>query len=70
MHWATIWVGIQEIPSTPHAGECRAKGNTPDFMLEYFIVPYFDDTAGTPHKWEVGFIGRTIQHNSTNDDIG
>ena len=57
-------------PSTPHTGECRVKGITPDFILEYFIVLYFNDTAGTPHKWELEFIGRTIQHNSAKVDIG
>ena len=39
-------------------------------MLEHFIVPYWNDTAETPHKWEVVFIGMDIQHNSTKDDIG
>ena len=70
MHWATILVGMQEIPSTPHTGEFRAKGNTPDFMLEHFILLYLDGTALTPHKWEVAFMGRIIQHNSIKDDIG
>ena len=46
------------------------KGNTPDFMLEHFIILYCDVTAGTPHRWGVTLMARTIQHNSTADDIG
>ena len=52
MHWATIRVQVRRTPSTPQAGEFRAKGNTPDFMLEHFIILYCDVTAGTPHRWE------------------
>ena len=39
-------------------------------MLQHFIVPYSDGTAGTPHKWELGFIDMAIQHDSTKADIG
>ena len=70
MHWATIRVQVRRTPSTPQAGEFRVKGNTPDFMLEHFIILYFDVTAGTPHRWGVTLMARTIQHNSTKDDIG
>ena len=70
MHWATIRVKVRRTPSTPQAGEFRAKGNTPDFMLEHFIILYCDVTAGTPHRWGVTLIARAIQHNSTKDDIG
>ena len=63
MHWATIRVQVRRTPSTPHAGEFRAKGNTPDFMLEHFIILYCDVTAGTPHRWGVTLMARTIQHN-------
>ena len=35
--------------SWPPSGEgYRAQGNTPDFMLEYFIVHLSDDTRWTP----------------------
>ena len=70
MHWATIRVQVRRTPSTPQVGEFRVKGNTPDFMLEHFIILYGDVTAGTPHRWGVTLIARTIQHNSTKDDIG
>ena len=61
---------VRRTPSTPQAGEFRVKGNTPDFMLEHFIILYCDVTAGTPHRWGVTLMARTIQHNSTKDDIG
>ena len=51
MHWATIRVQVRRTPSTSQAGEFRVKGNTPDFMLEHFIILYCDVTAGTPHRW-------------------
>ena len=51
MHWATIRVQVRRTPSTPQAGGFRVKGNTPDFMLEHFIILYCDVTAGTPHRW-------------------
>ena len=35
--------------------EFRAKGNTPDFILEHFIVLFLDDTWWTPTRWEVEF---------------
>ena len=63
MHWATIRVQVRRTPFTPQAGEFRAKGNTPDFMLEHFIILYCNVTAGTPHRWGVTLIARTIQHN-------
>ena len=63
MHWATIRVQVRKTSSTPQAGEFRAKGNTPDFMLEHFIILYCDVTAGTPHRWGVTLMARTIQHN-------
>ena len=63
MHWATIRVQVRRTPSTPQAGEIRVKGNTPDFMLEHFIILYCDVTAGIPHWWGVTLMARTIQHN-------
>ena len=69
MHWATIRVQVKRAPSTPQAGEFSAKGNTPDFMLKHFIILYCDVTAGTPHRWGVTLMARTIQNNSTEDDI-
>ena len=64
MHWATIRVQVKRTPSTPHAGAFRVKGNTPDFMLEHFIILYCDVTAGTPHRWGgETLMARTIQHN-------
>ena len=38
MHWATIWVRVGYLHSTPSWSWCRVIGNTPDFMLEHFIV--------------------------------
>ena len=69
MHWATIRVQVKRAPSTPQAGEFSAKENTPDFMLEHFIILYCNVTAGTPHRWGVTLMARTIQNNSTEDDI-
>ena len=63
MHCATIRVQVGRAPSTPQAGKIRAKGNTPDFMLEHFIILYCDVTAGTPHRLGVTLMARTIQHN-------
>ena len=34
--------------------ETRVKGNTPDFMLEHFIVLLSDGTCVTPNRWEFG----------------
>ena len=48
----------------PTGGEVRAKGNTPDFMLEYFIVPHSDDTVVTPHRWEVTLASRNTAESS------
>ena len=62
MNWATIRVQVRRTPSIPHAGEFRVKGNTPDFMLEHFIILYCDVTAGTPQRWGVALMARTIQH--------
>ena len=56
---------FRRTPSTPQAREFRAKGNTPDFMLEHFIMLYCDVTAGTSHRCGGGvtLMARTIQHN-------
>ena len=35
---ATIWVRVGYLHSTPSWRGCRVTGNTPDFMLEHFIV--------------------------------
>ena len=70
MHWATIRVQVKRTPSTPQSGEFRSKGNTPDLILEHFIILYCDVTAGTPHRWGVTLMARTVQHNSTKYDIG
>ena len=61
MHWATIWVQVRKIPSTPQSGEFRTKGKTPDFMLEHFIHLYCTITAGTPNRWGVTLMARTMQ---------
>ena len=63
MHWATIRVQVRRTPSTPQAGGFRVKGNTPDLMLEHFIMLHCDVTAGTPHRWGLTLMARTIQHN-------
>ena len=66
MHWATIWVKSRNSSSTPHLGSTGAQGNMPDFMLEHFIVLYFDVTVATPTRWEVVLIEIAIQFSKRN----
>ena len=44
VHWTTMWVKIELLGLVPSPEGCRALVNTPDFMLEYFIVHPTDDT--------------------------
>ena len=44
MYWATMRVKGREIVTDSSWEELGAKGNTPDFMHEQFIVFSFDGT--------------------------
>ena len=59
MHWATIWVRSGEL------GTYRAEENTPDFMLEQFIVLLLDGTCVAPHTEKLESTAMAIQHNYT-----
>ena len=43
---------VGSTPSAPSWGEFKVKGNTPDFILEHYIVLSFDGTYVTFHMWE------------------
>ena len=62
MHWDTIWVKIELFLNGPLHKGCRVQGNTPDFMLEHFIVYLSDDTRWSPPigGWSLTII--PIQH--------
>ena len=47
MHWATIWVKSKQLTLQPSRRVSRVKGNTPDFILEHFIV-HFSSYSGRP----------------------
>ena len=55
---ATIWVKVELLSVVSPSGECRVQGNTPDFMLEHFIVHPTDDTRWTPPigRWSLTVI--------------
>ena len=42
---------VEKTPSTPHSGEFRAKGNTPDFILEH-IITLFSEVIQAAPTWE------------------
>ena len=48
VHWTTVWVRVELSRMVPLEEDCRAQGNTPDFMFEHFIVHLSDDTSWTP----------------------
>ena len=48
MNSATIWVKVELSQMVPHHRGHSAQGNTPDFMLEHFIVHLSDNTRWTP----------------------
>ena len=48
VHWTTVWVRVELSRMVPLDEDCRAQGNTPDFMFEHFIVHLSDDTSWTP----------------------
>ena len=50
---------------TPPLEKLRAKGNTPDFILEHFIALSFDGTSVTPTKRSLNLAVMVIQHNHT-----
>ena len=52
---------LEEHLQLPRLGGSERK-ETPDFMLEHFIILYCDVTAGTPHRWGVTLMARTIKH--------
>ena len=41
--------------------ECRAQGNTPDFLFTHFIELFCDVTAGVPTDWELESTVMAIQ---------
>ena len=58
VHWTTMLVMIELSGLVPSPEGGRAQGNTPDFMLEYFIVHPTDDTRWTPPigRWSLTVI--------------
>ena len=48
MLWATIWVKVESLHWQPSSRVSRAQGNTPDFILEHFIVQLTADTQWQP----------------------
>ena len=48
VHWATIWVKIEQLHCTLSLRGLWAIRNTPDFMLEHFIVLFLAGTRWTP----------------------
>ena len=61
---------VEGTPSTPHLGETRMKGNTPDFILEHFIILFSDVTQAAATWWELESTVMAIQHNPTKDEMG
>ena len=61
MHWATIWVGSGEITTSSSCEECRAQGNTPDYIFTHFIELFCDVTTGAPMDWELESAVMAIQ---------
>ena len=47
MHWATIRIKSKQLTLLPSWRVSRVKGNTPDFILEHFII-YFSAYSGRP----------------------
>ena len=47
---------------TPPLEELRAKGNTPDFILEHFTAFFTDGTAITPSRRSWNLTVMAIQH--------
>ena len=46
------------------------KGNTPDFILEHFLVLFSDVTQAAPTQGELESTVMAIQYNPTKDEIG
>ena len=61
MLWATIWVGTGKITFSSYREECRAQGNTPDFIFTHFLELFCDVTAGTSRGWELESTVMAIQ---------
>ena len=59
VHWTTMWVKVELLEMVPSSEGCRAQGNTPDFMLEWFIVHLSDDTV-----WSLPVMAIQLVHHS------
>ena len=65
MHWATIRVKSRELVFSSSGELLREKGNTPDFMLEHFIIFFLNGTCVAPNQLELESTAMAIQHNYT-----
>ena len=53
--------GSGEITFSSSWEECRAQGNTPDFIFTHFIELFCDVTAAAPRDWELESTVMAIQ---------
>ena len=58
----TIWVKVEPSQIVPLRRGCRVQGNTPDFMLDHFIVHLSDDTRCAPPIGGQSLTVIAIQH--------
>ena len=54
-----MWVKVELLEMVPSLEGCRTQGNTPDFMLEWFIVHLSDDTV-----WSLTVMAIQLVHHS------
>ena len=65
MHWATIRVKSGELVFSSSRELLRVEGNTPDFMLEHFIILFSNGTHVAVNQLELESTAMAIQHNYT-----
>ena len=54
-----MWVIVELLEMVPSLEGCRVQGNTPDIMLEWFIVHPSDDTV-----WSLTVMAIQLIHHS------